>query len=237
MRLGRRPADWRRDTAFAATLGVALAAYNNVVVTQLPGYPASYVPANLAAGGLLLAAARWHGVGWADLGLAPGRMGAGVRWGGACFALVAAGYLAAFAVPVTRPLLADARVAGLTTGQLAYQVLVRIPLGTVVWEEVAFRGVLLTALARLMPLRWAVAASAGVFGVWHIRPTLSALALNDLTGTPVVTGAAVLLACVGTAVAGGFLCWVRLRSGSLLAPVLAHLATNSLGTLAAAAAQ
>jgi membrane protease YdiL (CAAX protease family) len=30
--------------------------------------------------------------------------------------------------------------------------------------------------------------------------------------------------------------WLRVRSGSLLAPVLLHLATNALGTLAAAAA-
>jgi membrane protease YdiL (CAAX protease family) len=40
----------------------------------------------------------------------------------------------------------------------------------------------------------------------------------------------------GTAAAGVLFTVLRLRSGSLLAPVLLHLATNSLGTPAVAAA-
>jgi membrane protease YdiL (CAAX protease family) len=49
--------------------------------------------------------------------------------------------------------------------------------------------------------------------------------------------AGVLLACLGTAAAGVLFTVLRQRSGSLLAPVLLHLATNSLGTLAAVAAR
>jgi uncharacterized protein len=45
-----------------------------------------------------------------------------------------------------------------------------------------------------------------------------------------------VLACLATAAAGVLFAWLRLRSGSLLAPVLLHLATNSVGLLAAAAA-
>jgi uncharacterized protein len=33
----------------------------------------------------------------------------------------------------------------------------------------------------------------------------------------------------GTALAGLVFCWLRLRSGSLLAPALAHWASNGLG--------
>jgi membrane protease YdiL (CAAX protease family) len=164
------------------------------------------------------------------------RLPVGLRWGGACFGLVAVGCATALAVPALRPLLTDARVGGMDGAEIAYQVLVRVPFGTVLWEEVAFRGVLLAALTRLISLPAATAASSAVFGIWHIRPTLSGLAANDLVDGPVVTGAAVLLACVGTAAAGVLLTGLRLRSGSLLAPVLLHLATNSLGTLAAAAA-
>jgi hypothetical protein len=51
-----------------------------------------------------------------------------------------AGYAVALVFPGLRPLLTDARVAGLDGGELAYRLLVRIPLGTVLWEEVAFRG-------------------------------------------------------------------------------------------------
>jgi hypothetical protein len=47
--------------------------------------------------------------------------------------------------PATAARLADRRVADLCGRRLAYQVLVRIPLGTALVEEVAFRGVLLAA--------------------------------------------------------------------------------------------
>ena len=215
---------------------LVLCAWNNVVVTRLPGYPGSYVAANVAATGVLLVLARVNGLSWEELGLARHRLRAGLRWGGACVAVVAGGYAIALAIPGLRPLLDDARVAGLDRGAIAYQALVRIPLGTVVWEEVAFRGVLLAALIRLASVRTAAAMSAVVFGLWHIRPTLSALAANDLVDGPAQRLVAVVLGCLVTAVAGGFFTWLRLRSGSLLAPVLLHLALNSLGTLAAVAA-
>jgi membrane protease YdiL (CAAX protease family) len=217
-------------------LVAVLAAWNNLVVTRLPGYPGSYVVVNAAAGGVLLVSARWAGLTWDELGLARRRLPAGVRWGGTCAGLVAAGLAAAVAIPAVRPLVTDARAGGMDGGQIAYQALVRVPFGTVLWEEIAFRGVLLAAFARLLTLPAATAASSAVFGVWHIRPALSALAANDLVEGPVATAAAVLLACLGTAGAGVVLTSLRLRSGSLLAPVLVHLATNSLGSLAAAAA-
>jgi membrane protease YdiL (CAAX protease family) len=225
----------RRLLGLTGALVAVLAAWNNLVVTRLPGYPEAYVATNVVATGVLLVAARWVGLSWDEMGLARHRLPAGLMWGGVCFGLVAAGCATALAVPALRPLLTDARVGNLDGAEIAYQALVRVPFGTVLWEEVAFRGVLLAAFARVLSLPAAVAASSTVFGIWHIRPTLSALAANDLVDGPAAAGA-VLLACLGTAAAGGLFAWLRLRSGSLLAPVLLHLATNSLGTLAAATA-
>ena len=225
-----------RGVAFAAPLVLFLATWNNVVITRLPGYPGSYVVANLAATGALVAVARAGRLSWADLGLARQAVPAGLRWGGACFAVVACGYGAALVVPGLRPLLDDARVTGLDGGQVAYQVLLRIPVGTVLWEEVAFRGVLLAALGRVASLPAATAASAAVFGIWHVRPTLGALSVNHLAEGPVLRALAVVLACLFTGAAGALFSWLRLRSGSLLAPALLHLATNTLGTLSAAVA-
>ena len=231
-----RPASRRSALLFAASVAVILGAWNNVVITRLPGYPQSYVPVNLAATGLLLVGARVVGFTWPELGFDPRRARAGLRWGGACSAVVAAGYTVGLTVPAVRPLLADARLAGADSAEVAYQTLVRIPLGTVLWEETAFRGVLLAALMRVVPPRAAVAVSAALFGIWHIRPTLSAATANDLTdGVPGLV-VAVLLGCAFTAAAGVLFACLRLRSGSLLAPVLLHVATNSLGALAAAAA-
>ncbi|MCZ2826143.1 MULTISPECIES: CPBP family intramembrane glutamic endopeptidase [unclassified Modestobacter] len=231
-----RPAGRRGALLFAASVAVLLAAWNNVVITRTPGYPQSYVPVNLAATGLLLVGARSVGFTWKELGLDPRRARAGLRWGGACSAVVAAGYAAGLAVQGVRPLLADARLAGASSAEVAYQALVRIPLGTVVWEETAFRGVLLAALMRTVPPRAAIAVSAALFGIWHIRPTLSAATANTLTDGSAGLVVAVLLGCAFTAAAGVLFAWLRLRSGSLLAPALLHLATNSLGALAATAA-
>ena len=231
-----RPPGRRRALASAAPLVLVLGAWNNLVVHRIPGQPASYVAANGAATVLLLVAARGAGLSWRELGLDPHRLRAGLRAGGPWSALVAAGCAAGLAIPAVRPLLADARLAGADGGEVAYQVLVRIPFGTVLWEETAFRGVLLAALARALPLPAATAASAVVFGLWHVRPTLSAVAANDLVEGPAARGLAVALGCAATAAAGVLFTWLRVRSGSLLAPVLLHLATNTLGTLTAAAA-
>ncbi|HZB18315.1 MAG TPA: CPBP family intramembrane glutamic endopeptidase [Blastococcus sp.] len=216
-------------------LAAGLAAWNNLVVHRLPA-PGSYVVANAAATATVLTAARWAGLTRAELGLARGSLPAGLRWGGPSGVVVTAGYAVALVVPPLRPLLVDARVAGHDGADLAYQALVRIPVGTVLWEEVAFRGVLLAVLRRLVPPPAAVGASSVLFGVWHVRPTLDGLTANGLARGPVATGAAVLLGCLGTAAAGLAFTALRLRSGSLLAPVLLHLATNSVGLGAAAAA-
>src|SRR4029077_2476159 len=90
--------------------------------------------------------------------------------------------------PATRPLLDDQRIACLDRRQLAYQVLLRIPVGTVAWEEIAFRGVLRAALRRVLAEPAATAVGSAVFGLWHIRPTAEALAVNRLAadrGAPV----------------------------------------------------
>ncbi len=233
---GGRAGTRQRDVASAAALVLVLLLWNNAVVHRVPGGRGSYVAVNAAAAAVLLAAARSTGSSWAELGLTRRTVPAGLRWGGAAFGVVAAGYALALALPAVRPLLADERVAGLGWGAVAGDVLVRIPLGTVLWEEVAFRGVLLAVLLRVLPLRAATGLAAVVFGLWHVRPTISGLDANDLVDGTTARVGAVALVCAGTAVAGVLFTWLRLRSGSLLAPALLHLATNTLGTVAAAAA-
>ncbi|WP_244524455.1 CPBP family intramembrane glutamic endopeptidase [Trujillonella endophytica] len=229
-----RPVGSTRSRVFAAAVVGVLLVWNNLVVPRVPD-PA-YVAVNVTAAAVLVALARWSGLSWADLGLSGRRVPAGLRWGGAAFALVAVVLAVAVVVPLLRPLLTDARAADRDAAEVAGEVLVRIPLGTVLWEEVAFRGVLLAALLRVLPQRRAVGVGAVVFGVWHVRPTISGVAANDLADAAWLRALAVLGVCLFTAAAGVVFSWLRLRSGSLLAPVLLHLATNTLGTVAAATA-
>jgi uncharacterized protein len=233
-RRGTRAAPGGRGAwAFAGAVVLVLAVWNNLVVTRVP---APYVLVNLAATGLLLSAARACGLSWEDLGLARRHLSAGFRWGATLVLLVVAAYALALAVPALRPLLADERAAGSDAGEVAVRVLVRIPLGTVLWEEIAFRGVLFAALVRVLSVRAAAVVGAAVFGLWHVRPTLDGLEANDLADGAGGRTLLVLLVCLGTAAAGLLFTWLRVRTGSVLAPALLHLATNTVGVLAAAAA-
>jgi membrane protease YdiL (CAAX protease family) len=113
----------------------------------------------------------------------------------------------------------------------AYQVVVRIPLGTVVLEEVAFRGVLLGLITRRAGLRAGVVWSSALFGLWHVLPSMGLDGVNPVADGVFdgSTGAvlAVVAAVVGTGLAGLVFTFLRLRSGSLVAPMLLHTATNS----------
>jgi membrane protease YdiL (CAAX protease family) len=218
---------------FAVGLSLALLAWNNLV-HLVPGTSTAYVPLNLAAAGIVVGAARRHGLSSSDLGLRSDRVPAGVRWGGAVAAVAAGALALAVAVPGLRPLLDDSRVQRLEPVAVAYHALVRVPFGTVVLEELAFRGALLGALARCTNWTRAAAASSAVFGLWHVRPTLGLLDANDIADDPVARVGAVGAAIVATAVGGMFFCVLRMRSDSTLAPIVAHTAMNSLGVLASA---
>ncbi|MBW3615108.1 MAG: CPBP family intramembrane metalloprotease [Actinobacteria bacterium] len=207
--------------AVLALVLALLVAHNLVGNLVLP--PGLYVPVNLAMAVALVGIARLSGISAAELGLGRSAVGRGLAVGAVAFFVVTVTLVAGALVPATRRLFADGRVAGMTGAGAAYQALVRIPLGTVVLEEVAFRGVLLAVLSRITSAGAAVAWSSAVFGLWHVVPTIEALRANRMAPqVPVVIGGVVV-----TAVAGIVFCWLRLRSGSLVAPALAHIATNS----------
>jgi uncharacterized protein len=226
---GPRP----RDVGFAIASCAALAAYNNVIHRH-PWHHQRYVTLNACATGAALSAAAASGLTAADMGFGrehwePGRLGTRLAAG------VAAGWLLVAAVPAARPVLKDKRVTSLEGRAVAYQALVRIPIGTVLWEETAFRGVLQAALRRVMPETAAILATSAVFGAWHVRPTLQALRVNGLASDRGQAAARVAAGVAVTTAGGVLLSWLRARSGGLAAPVLLHLATNSGGMAAAGA--
>lgn len=195
-----------------------------------------YVPRNLALTVVLLLAAKMARINVRELGLARDRLAAGARWELFAFGLVALGLALGVALrdsigPLAQ-LFEDER-AHMRTGALLQTALVRIPIGTVVFEEIAFRGLLLGSMLRVTSTRRAVLLSSAVFGVWHIPPTIVALQRNDLAPFTASGWATIGAGVVVTGLGGVLFSVLRVRSGSLLAPMLAHLATNSLGLLAA----
>jgi hypothetical protein len=226
----RREDRYRADVA----AGVATLAYGAVLNRAFPDVV--HIPASLTAAATWLTAARRAGVSVAGLGLAPERMRAGARVGIAVGAPIVAGIGIASRLHATSGYFDDARVRGATPRKAAYEAAVRIPIATALGEELIFRGALLGLFGRKHSTVAAVAASSLLFGVWHVLPTLDGLAMNPPDGGDhsashklgVIAGTV-----AATTAAGVGFSLLRLRSGSVLAPVIVHAAINSSAFIAA----
>ncbi len=187
----------------------------------------------------LIAFARRHGLSWDDLGLSRRSWARGAMYAAGAVVLVTAIYLVGAALPATRVAFFDVRYR-LHLGPTLVTALVIIPFGTVLTEEVAFRGVLHGLVRRHHGGAWATVSSSTLFGLWHILPSLRLGTVNHAAGAVFGSGigAQVLVVAAAvafTALAGILLCELRRRSGSLLAAAGQHWATNAVGVIAAAA--
>lgn len=226
----RKTATYRSRPSPLAVVGglVALLAVANILTNRvLPSW--SYVPFNLLVTVVVVSMAG-RVVSPAALGFVNWRRGA--AWGGVLAAATLVLLLLAVVLPVIRDVFDDRRVDD-GIAALAYNTLLAIPLGTVVLEEVAFRGALPAVLAREWSTARAVVLSSALFGLWHVLPSWGIGDVNPVIADVLGDGWIGRLISVGGAVVGTFfvgLWWsfVRYRSGSLLAPVLAHISTNSL---------
>jgi membrane protease YdiL (CAAX protease family) len=214
-----------RTTAVAG----ALVAYNNF---RPELGPLSYVGVNslvgIALGGLALGPLRSNA---RDLGLAGNRPRV-VLTAGAAAAAVVIPLFALAASDSTARFVADERAAGLDGAQIAFQALIRIPIGTALFEEFAFRGVLLGLFSR-RGRAFGVVASSVAFGLWHIRPTMDIIEANIADASAAASASLVAAAVVTTGLAGAALCWLRRRGGGVAAPWAFHAVMNSLALVAA----
>lgn len=165
----------------------------------------------LAVAGTALVALRG-----ARIGMARTALRAGIRLGLTVAAPVAVGVAASSVLPAVR--------AGMAARELpddpARWLLLRIPVVTVWAEEVAFRGGLGALTAAAFGSRTGRLVQAVAFGLSHI-------------GDARRTGEPVWATVVVTGAAGWGFDWLYRRSGSLVAPILAHLAINEAGAVAA----
>jgi membrane protease YdiL (CAAX protease family) len=145
-------------------------------------------------------------------GLTRGEAGlraSGWWYGVGAVAVIAAGYAVAVRIPAAR------RFFRTTYARSWYTALVSVPLATVVFEEVAFRGVLWGLIDRAHGPFWATGATAVLFGLWHLSPERPWNVVLFTAGAGVVLGG------------------LRMVGGGLIAPGLAHWAADGLGVLAA----
>ena len=226
-----RPADpvargpWPLVAVLALLVAVSL--LNNVVA---PGGYLLWACLTIVALALL---ARADGMRRQDWGLGPITARA-ARAAGLLVVGTAAAMLVGTQLPGIDSAYLDERVAGISAGQVAFAALVRVPVGTALLEEVAFRGVLLAMLIRRFGTGWGVAGSSVAFGIWHLLPSLSLVgneAIGSAAGTHPVAESLVAMTAAG--LAGAFLCLLRIRYDHLVVPVAMHATANSLAYLLA----
>jgi len=156
----------------------------------------------------------------APLGLRPPAMRSGLRLGLAVSSVVAGAVALTTAVPRVRTAMGDRELPERPGHWLG----VEIPLGTVWSEETAFRGALSTVAAQAFGPTGGLLLQSATFGLTHVPDALETG--EPMAGTVLVTG-----------LAGWVFALLARRSGSLLAPMLAHLAINEAGAIAALAVQ
>ncbi|KUH80782.1 MULTISPECIES: CPBP family intramembrane glutamic endopeptidase [unclassified Mycobacterium] len=193
----------------AAAVAVALVGWS-FIAPRVRFHPI----ANAALGTGLYALAR------PPLGLRPPALWSGLRHGLAAGAVIALGVAAATAVPSVRGGMAARELPDRPVRWMAFD----IPVGTVWPEEVAYRATLGTAAETAFEPVGGRFLQSVAFGLWHIMD--ARLTRNPVLGTVLLTG-----------VAGWAFGWLHARSGSLAAPMLAHLAANEAAALAALAVQ
>jgi uncharacterized protein len=196
----------------AVSLAAGLVGWSALVDPRLPARVQPVVRAVLGA----VVAAAAH----APLGLRPPQLWTGLRLGIGVAAPVVIGVAASTAAPAVRSAMGDRVLPESTSAWLA----VRIPVGTVWSEEAAYRaGLGAVAAGAFGPTAGRLLQSLA-FGLSHIADARGTD--ESVIGTVLVTG-----------VAGWFFALLLERSGSLAAPMLAHLAINEAGAVSAVAVQ
>lgn len=224
----------RTRFAPAATIAVVLGLVGVNVANHLLGWNSLWLGPIAAVA--LIGFARASGLTWAQLGLARRNHASGLRWAGLVILAVAAIYLIGVVLPVTRTAFLDVRY-HLPPATVLLTAFVVIPLGTVLLEEVAFRSVLWGFLSRHARMWQVLVFSSLLFGLWHVLPASASAASNvavkamqadfGALAEVLIIGGTVLFTAAGGLVAGE----LRRRSGSVLASMGMHWATNALGVL------
>jgi hypothetical protein len=232
--MGTIPGSVRTRTALAGC--VALLGVTAILVgTLIPAW--AYPLINTAVAGALVVLARAAGATSQAIGFTFGRRTLLAALIG--LVAVAAVLAVGWTLPYTRHVFTASPAASITFTDLLWVMLIRVPFGTVLLEEVAFRGVL-PALMGADGRRWMwrpVLGASILFGLFHLFPALhqgrcDAQAGHDLfcPAGPVFGTAAVMIVAMGLGIA---LCAVRQIGGGLLAPFAVHTAANSAGYLLA----
>lgn len=198
--------------------------------SRLPGGSLEFVVAGVALVVTSIAFARALGLDAAAVGV--GRFhftrGAAVGAGlGLAGASIAVGALRLVAPAIVGQPVEYAPLAQVTEFELARHVAMFLPFGTVIPEELAFRGVLLGGLVRRMRQRDALIVSGAAFALWHLGVAIVTVDATTLGSPSPWFGLAVVVALAVVLIGGSALAWIRLRTRSLATTLAFHWTFNA----------
>ena len=120
------------------------------------------------------------------------------------------------------------RLEGFSRAELWWRVLVRIPLGTGLFEEVLFRGIFFGFLINHYTSRRTILFSSLFFTFWHIMPALKVILVDFKIGLPLPLIGLLLTGLAGAFIAGVIFAWIRNRTGNIAGCLVAHILINDL---------
>jgi membrane protease YdiL (CAAX protease family) len=219
----------------ALALAAVLVAWGNAASVvlgssaALPGGSGAYAAAGLALAAASLLAARAMGLDASALALR-GRHVRGAAIGAALGVGVAvAGVVALRSVAplVVGGAVEYAPLAHVDAPDLARHVVLLLPLGVILPEEIAFRGVLLGALARMADRRAAIAGASAAFALWHVSVVVTTVGQTTLAPSSLWSALGIVAALVVVGAGGAVFATLRLATGSLATAVAAHWAFDA----------
>ena len=228
-----------REAAIAAALALLIIACGNLV--SLPpdgirnGFDWVFIPGSLSLLALLvLWAVRIEGMPLPTLGITSANAGRSALVGAALGAVVILPVVLYFAFPLG---LGDGidpeEMKEETWGGFLSWALVRQPLGTAIFEEVLFRGVLLAKMTVAWGQRQALVASSLTFALWHLVINFRTIQNSEVASPAGLAALAQIVSLVGLFAGGLFLGLLRQRTGNLASCVVFHwlVVTAMWGTL------
>jgi len=164
-----------------------------------------------------------------DIGFTKKNLGKSILYGLGLTALI---MVPAFALRQLLPSLGITgtfvRLEGFSRTELWWRVLVRIPLGTGLFEEILFRGLFYGFLIKQYTSRRAIFQASLFFSFWHIMPALKVLLADFKVTSPLSLIGLWLVGLAGAFVAGLIFAWIRNRTGNIAGCLIAHILINDL---------
>lgn len=219
----------------ALLLSVLLLLYGNLTSLPEPGRRETFLLySNLGLLSLLLICCRWIGLSPSELGLAAKQVKASAIWGvvlGLVLALPPVAFIALAPYVTGEPVQAG-EINDLSGSEMAVRLAFRVPVGTALFEEVAFRGVLYAVWLRAADLRRTVVGTGLVFALWHTVITFKSVSEADVVDSAPLIALGYVGSLLGLFVGGAAFALLRWRTGGVAGPFFFHWMVVALMTLA-----